>query len=214
MMTKFVSMVQEIFGANSPDDDATAANEKLPVVTLSFSYVRMKNVYALKEWTGKSKMTTIYDSTVDEFTDDSLFSKIRGKRNIAVIGFTTDGDVFGGYYSVAVTKLEEEFHDPNMFVFSFESHERCETPQRFVMKKKRKEVWVKCFNNWRWGCIIFRAGDGLLWLGNERSDSLCSDLSKGFKGLKSTTLSGKNNGGDSNNGEFHHCTRLIAVQFS
>ena len=61
-------------------------------------------VNACKEWTGKTNATIIYDSAVDEFTSDGLFETVKGKRNIALIGFTTDGDVFGGFYSIAVTK--------------------------------------------------------------------------------------------------------------
>ena len=63
-------------------------------------------INALKEWTGKAKTTVVYDSTVDEVTHDRLFNTVKGKPNIAVIGFTTDGDVFGGFYSVAVTEQD------------------------------------------------------------------------------------------------------------
>ena len=66
-------------------------------------------VKALKEWTGKSSATIIFDSTVDEFTDDGLFNKIKGRPNIALVGFTTEGDVFGGFYSVAMTEQDKEF---------------------------------------------------------------------------------------------------------
>ena len=59
-------------------------------------------VNALKEWTGKSCATIIYDSTVDEFTDQGLFDNVRAKANIATVAFTEDGDVFGCSDSVAV----------------------------------------------------------------------------------------------------------------
>ena len=59
-------------------------------------------INALKAWTGKARTTIVCDSTTDEFTDDGLYTKLRGKRDIAIIGFTTDGDVFGGFYSVAL----------------------------------------------------------------------------------------------------------------
>ena len=61
-------------------------------------------ISALKEWTGKTKATILFDSTVDEFTDDGLFNKVRSKQNVALVGFTTDGDVCGVFYSVAVTE--------------------------------------------------------------------------------------------------------------
>ena len=171
-------------------------------------------VEALKQWTGKSTATTIFDSTVDEFTDDGLFNKVQGQPNIALIGFTTDGDVFGGFYSVAVTQRDECIYDSNIFVFSFESHGRCETPQRFAVK----EVWKQYANVRFWknnnnhGFVVFWVdGAGGFYLGNERFDSFCYDLSHGFEGIQDTTPTGKSGLGDEDE---HSCTRLIAIQLS
>ena len=58
------------------------------------------NVNALKEWTWKARATIVFDSTVDEFTGDGIFNKVRGKQCVAVVATTTDGDVFGGLYSL------------------------------------------------------------------------------------------------------------------
>ena len=171
-------------------------------------------VNSLKSWTGKTRTTIIYDSVVDEFTRDGLFEKVKGKPNIAVIGFTTDGDVFGGFYSVAVTEQEEGFNDPNMFVFSFESHGRCETPQRFVVSEEVKgSVSVTFLKDDDWGFVALGvAGVGCFFLGNETHNSYCFGLSRTFEGLENTTLTGKT--GHSWTGPYHHCTRLVAVQLS
>ena len=169
-------------------------------------------INALKEWTGKTRATVIYDSTVDEFTHDGLFDKVRGKRNIAIVGFTTDGDVFGGFYSVAVTKQRLCFRDPNIFAFSFESHGRCETPQRFLVKEGLKEKAFMCFNKDDWSGFVDFWVDVLcnFCLGNERSKSCCANMSRAFEGLEGTTLTGKK--GTNYRGLFHHCTRLVAIQ--
>ena len=97
-------------------------------------------VRALKQWTGKSNVKTLYDSTVDEFTDQGLFDKVKGKANIALVGFTSEGDVFGGFYHPAVAEQWQDFDDPNIFIFSFESHGRCMTPQRFLVKAEAR-MW-------------------------------------------------------------------------
>ena len=55
---------------------------------------------------------------------------------MALVGFTTDGYMFGGVFSVAVTERDKDFNDPNIFAFSFESHGRCTTRQRFVVRKR------------------------------------------------------------------------------
>ena len=169
-------------------------------------------VNALKEWTGKATATIIYDSTVDEFTADGLFNKVMGKPNVAVIGFTTAGDVFGGFYSVAVTEQEKTFFDPNIFAFSFESRGRCETPQRFIVKEGLREKASVAFLNRGYNFVAFWAScfdGGGFTLGNEMSESYCDDMSNVFEALEDTTLTGKT-GLDSENE--HHCTRLVAVQ--
>ena len=170
-------------------------------------------VNALKRWTGKAKATVIFDSTVDEFTDGCLFQKVRGKPNIAVVGFTTDGDVFGGFYSVAVTKQWKDFFDRTIFAFSFESRGRCMTPQRFTvigfLKAIARVVFYRTDRN---GFVEFGVSDkGGFDLGNERSKAHCWDMSNAFEELKNTTLTGKNNI-NWRHPLYHHCTRLVAVQ--
>ena len=118
--------------------------------------------------------------------------------------------MFGGFYSVVVTEQGKENHDPNIFVFSFESHGRCETPQRFVLKKWVKEkAYVIFKKNNQYGFVWFGMYEGF-YLGNERSDSYCKIMSGGFEGIQDTTLTGKSEGGPF--GPFHHCTRLVAIQ--
>ena len=83
--------------------------------------------------------TVVNDSTIDELTDGRVFVKVMGRGNIAFIGFTTDGEVFGVFNIFAVTKQNILFFDPTMFAFSFESNGRCETLQRFVVKESLKD---------------------------------------------------------------------------
>ena len=171
-------------------------------------------VSALKEWTGKGSATIIFDSTVDEFTHDGLFMKVKAKSNIALVGFTTEGDVFGGFYSVAVDEQEQGFWDPNIFAFSFESHGRCQTPQRFPVKDGMKDKAYLFFSkNHKHGIVRFGVSVGGFTLGNENSDSYCYFTSDGFVGLENVTLSGQNYCNPPL-GPYHHCTRLVAIQLS
>ena len=167
-------------------------------------------VNALKAWTGKTRATVIYDSTVDEFTDECLFQIVKGKKNIALVGFTTYGDVFGGFYSVGVTEQDEYFYDRSIFLFSFKSHGRSMTPQRFVVKnglmEKHGGPRVRFFkdDSFRW-FLVFWSDPGFLYLGNEKSRTWCDHLSGGFEGIEDTTLTGKNWGR-------FICSRLVAIQ--
>ena len=165
-------------------------------------------VFTLKSWTGKANATIIFDSDVDEYTDDGLFKKVKGKRNVALVAFTADGDVFGGFYNVAVTEQNNKFYEPNMFVFSFESHGRCMTPQRFVVKEdKRRYKSVEFFKNRSFGWFVnYGVNYGFFILGNEKSNSLCANLSSGFEGIEDDTLTGNTYPRRS-----FTCTRIVAV---
>ena len=161
----------------------------------------------LKEWTWRSTATVIYDSTVDEFTDECLFQAVKGRQDIAIVATTTDGDVFGGFYYMAVTRQDEWHYDVNMFIFSFESHGRCETPQMF--DETRGDAGVEFFKNDASGRFVeFYGGcGGRFSLGNEKSTTMCNNLSRGFKNIEDTTLTG------TNHPEKFTCTRLVAIQF-
>ena len=95
-------------------------------------------INALKQWTGKAIATTVFASTVEPFTHDGLCTKVMWKPNNAIIGLTTDGDVFGGFYSVAVIEQDTDFHDLDTFIF--ESRGRCETPKRFSVKEWLEKI--------------------------------------------------------------------------
>ena len=72
-----------------------------------------------KEWTGRSSATTIIDSSVEKFTDGGLLQKGQWNPNIGVVGLSTDSDVCGGIYNVAMTEQGKDFFDQNIFAFSF-----------------------------------------------------------------------------------------------
>ena len=162
----------------------------------------------LKAWTGKTTASVVYDSKVDQFTDDGLFQAVKGKPNVAIITTTTDGDVFGGFYSVAVTDQDRVFFDPNLFLFSFESHGRCMTPKKFDVKEKSKDdAGVMFYKNDSDGWFVtFDGGSGCFYLGNEKSRTFCVDLYWGFEGIEDTKLTGKKYP------ENFTCTRLLAIQ--
>ena len=161
----------------------------------------------LKQWTGKATASVVYDSNVCPFTYECLFQMVKGKPNIAIIATTTDGDVFGGFYNRAVTEQDKRFRDPNMFIFSFESHGRCKTPKRFVLKKSEKGDATMDFYKFKSGewKVNFDCLCGGFYLGNEKSRTFCYDLSKVFVGIDDTTLTGKDK-------ENFTCCRLVAIQ--
>ena len=191
-------------GLKALTDDANGRLGKLQQFALDSVLDADGYANALKQWTGKSTARVVYDSNVCPFTDECLFQKVKGKPNIAIVAFTTDGDVFGGFYSVAVTEQNKCFKDPEMFIFSFESHGRCATPQRFLPKGSAG-VWFYAYN-WHGWFVRFDGGIGNFFLGNEMSKTFCVGLAWSFEGLKDMTLSGKGNF------ENFTCCRLVAIQ--
>ena len=164
-----------------------------------------KGVEALKRWNGKADAQTVYDSRVDPFTDDGLFNEVKGKADIGIVCFTDSGDVFGGFYSVAVTEQDKAFFDPSIFAFSFESHGRCVTPQRFRAKNDAGSVFVAFWKNHLRGYFVeFDGGRGYFGLGNEKVKTWSYNLTSAFQGLDEKTLTGKAY-------DSIHCVRLVAV---
>ena len=135
---------------------------------------------------------------------------LRANQTSRLLG-SPDGDVFGGFYSVAVKERdnEEGYYDPNIFAFSFEAHGRCMTPQMFAVNEGLKtKARVTFWKDFPFGFVCFVVGCfGCFWLGNEKSDSWCSELSKAYEGIQDTTLTGKNGCGP-----FLQCYRLVAIQ--
>ena len=170
--------------------------------------VVQRGVFMLKEWTGKHTPTRLFDSRVDAFTNEVLFQRVYSRPNVAVIGFTADGDVFGGFNSRTVSQ-SDFLYDPSVFIFSLESHGRCRTPQRFAVRNGLRDkagVWFDQKNANGWFVQFWVFGCGGFSLGNERSQTSCAALSSAFEGIEDTTLTGKS-------GEAHRCTRLVAIQF-
>ena len=185
---------------------------QLPEATLTGhdADVVARGVDALKEWTGKDSVSCVYDSNVDAFTHDGLFEKIVNKPNIALVGFTADGDVFGAFHGPAATRFGRNVYDPSMFLFSFESHGRCPTPQRFFPQRCFQNVaCVKYVRNCGCGFVEFLSGPSRVWLGNGDMRTASTNAGFGFDGLSHTTLTGANHVDDD---EFFLCVRVMAFQ--
>ena len=107
---------------------------------------------------GKSTASVVFDSTVDDFSIMCLFQAVNGKPSIAIVATTADGDVFGLFFSVAVTEQNKYFFDQTVFIFSFESPGRCMMQQRFAAKEERKKFAYVLFWKNSSGCGFVRLG--------------------------------------------------------
>ena len=75
------------------------------------------------------------------------------------------------------------------------------------------KAFVTFYKNFSSGFVEFQVSEDFFaccfYLGNEKSNSYCSNLSRAFERLQNTTLTGKT--GTAKSAE-HYCTRLVAVQ--
>ena len=168
-----------------------------------------KGIEALKAWRELPNVTLIYDSTVDPFTMEDLFQRVVDRPFVSYIAFTSDGDIFGVSLQRAVPPGVRQVQDGHLFVFSFESHGRCETPQMFRPPSDRIGGTYLTFSNndneFFHTHVRFRGG---LAFGDERCATKSWGIADSFPGLEATTLTGKPDN------ERYTCTRLIAVQLS
>ena len=139
--------------------------------------------------------------------DGDVVGGVRGRRAVALVGFTTDGDVFGGFHRRAVTEQHAEWFDATVFAFSFEAHGRCMTPQRFPVKRSVRDTAFVCFNSYDvdgWFVQFWSTEGEGFGLGNERSSTYCWNPASLFEALSDDTLTGHAS-------EPFHCHRLLAV---
>ena len=102
-------------------------------------------------------------------------------------------------------RQEQFFYDPNMFIFSFESHGRCNTPQWFPVKEEKKRYkFVHFFKDYSDGWFVEFGTIGFN-LGNEKSSTYSDCISTGHEGIGNTTLTG-----NTHPARFI-CTRIVAI---
>ena len=132
----------------------TALNDtlqELQVLTSPFDGasfgVMARGLSALKPWTEKNHTAVVYDRAFDEFSADGLFDKIKGKENVAVVAWMTQGGVFGGVYHNAMTEINENKIVQDMFIFAFESRGRCQTAQQSRLRNALNDKAFVRFSN-------------------------------------------------------------------
>ena len=151
-----------------------------------------QNVKTLKEWAGKEHAEVVYDSAACDFSHDAFNECFESPSN-AVVGITEDGDVYGGFVSVAVDQVKTFTPDPGNFIFSLASHRRCPVPQRWVIKPEKQETAVALFDD---NTYFIRFGgadkEGRMFFITGPNGSFCYNLRESYDGVGDLWLCGKN----------------------
>ena len=174
--------------------------------------MRTTQAAVLSAWTGKHRATTLFDSTVDEFTASAIFQRLCMKRNIVVVGVTEDGEVFGGFYDWPLASPGTFVRAPGLFVFSFPQSTDA-VPQKHPVRAGMRELV---------GAVLFRtAHHAFLWLGvfsnglafgTDRTPSSCRNASEIFEGLDAAPF--PRGGRTSGTRTFFQCVRLLVLQMT
>ena len=175
---------------------------------LTESPVLVRGIEALKEWFELSNVSLLYDSMVDPFTGVGLLNKVVAKKNVAFIVFTSEGDIFGAFYTQPIPQGNRDTRTYAL-MFSFECHGRCETPRLFRPTSDLRGGIQLIFSDT--DEYVFRLSvrfTGNITIANEHSPSSGNCMSFAFPEMEETTLTGKNSK------EPFTCTRLIALQLS
>ena len=174
------------------------------------SYVPMQmGLQALKGWTQKQNVSTIFDSAYDPFVADVFHERVMNVPDVAVVAFTSEGCVFGGFFHRAVEAVNAQVADQQVFAFSFESRGACETPQQFLPCEQLREATPPGvrLTTGDSGFIRFSlAGVNGFSLGSPQSKTSAFECLVGFRGMRNEILSGKP--GKSK----YTCTRLVALR--
>ncbi|KAL7715424.1 TLDc domain-containing protein [Entamoeba marina] len=79
----------------------------------------LTNESCLKEWSNLNEFTLLFDSDIHGFVNNKEFSSyLLNKKNLYIINFDEDGNVFGGYVNSRITDSRSFITDENAFVFS------------------------------------------------------------------------------------------------
>ena len=191
---------------------STVQREKRQSSARTDSVVIREGCQALMRWTAREKAQIIYDSDNDPFTATAFKEKCFGKSNIAVITFTTTGDVFGAYIHIKIDQLKTLYADRRHFVFSLECHGRFETPRRWMLRPEKRQGTCVCWYTpgSDQGFIYF--GDNrsyCLHIGNPSQKTFFNDITNGFEGIRDEDLIGPF---DKDEGAFFKTRRLVVAQ--
>ncbi|KAL7716402.1 TLDc domain-containing protein [Entamoeba marina] len=126
---------------------------------------------SLRTWSGLNKCSLIFDSNTDGDDNQDLCNKLINKSKLYFINFDDDGNIFGGYFSGEISKINWWLPDPNAFVFSLFRNGR-ENQRMFKIKPQMqhaafflypKSDWLYCFGNGTRDMSICKIGNENSW---------------------------------------------------
>ena len=169
----------------------------------------LSKLWALEGALGKHHGRFIYDSALEGLGHKELFAKVKNHENVAVMGVTPSGDVFGGFVATPIKKQNSSTFDKEMVTFSFVAHGKDTPEGQPIIKHATGNCDFVYFGKEKAFSFVqfWLGGEGLVLGGEEAYHSFYNPSYVSSP----TTARGPDAKTDS---PYHHCTRLVAIQLS
>ena len=107
------------------------------------NYLTKEEMKQLEEWTNKKCLEVIFDSNVDDWSQDtSVFNlKVMNKSDLIFLIEDTNGNKFGEYIHSDIHRWETEIYDSDAFLFSLKSNGRINGMMKFE-EINGSELWI------------------------------------------------------------------------
>ncbi|KAL7720442.1 TLDc domain-containing protein [Entamoeba marina] len=126
------------------------------------------SIELLIEWSGKPKYNIIFDSDLDGDGKLTLSWNVMNKKNLYLIHFDNENNVFGGYVNEVIDKKDGYINDPKSFVFSLIRNGKITNKKydidferaglSFAMQYNFDVLYWFGYGNGKFDLIIFKIG--------------------------------------------------------
>ena len=150
----------------------------------------------LKEWSELNEVEVLFDSRIHswEKSTSEFGTKVKGKKNVAIIIEDMDGNIFGGYIVEEIGEQNVWVEDFNAFLFSIESNRRIPQPTKYPIKGDKAKHAFLIFDDDFEYLFQFGYGYDIVVCKQNHSTNFNSGVNEtsfGFQKIKNPLCSGK-----------------------
>ena len=145
------------------------------------------NIDMLEEWSGLEVGEVLYDSERDGKQSKTFRDKILHHKQMYFIIIDSDGNVFGHYHSTKIDKVNVDYYDRNIFMFTLNSNGRCEV-RKF---EQNSRVYTYIYGDEEF--IFCGACLGEYYINNfdKKESQINKSIMSSLKEINENTLTGK-----------------------
>ena len=153
------------------------------IISMSFYNLTQTQINQIEKWTQLQVMTTVFDSTVDNWSEEtSVFNeKINGKKQLLFLIEDEENEKFGYYLNTSIDLHyigKNRKTDNHSFHFNLQStNKHLKQPMKFEIKDIENGGYCLCDNN---DDYLIYIGDIELFKQNRKYKSYCCQMNEYF----------------------------------